>query len=172
LYKLQKKQGRIDKNLRILFENRVKFTIEQNFELEKHYKNIYHLNNDFFNYLTKSYLDFIKLTYTLAKNSTDDLTKTMFERKTNLSPAQKGENTTRLNILSKIKIYGSLEKAKELGIINRSTYKRYNDYLKIHNLSTTKIPIDIYQDFSLNFYYQKLALNNIKLFDISNKINL
>jgi len=158
---LNHKQKTVLRDLQKIFKDtRIKFTLTDS-PLNS-YNNIYPLKHEYFNYLVRKYYDFIQKNYSLKQNSTTELSKAIIQPK-----HLQINKTMKVRILSIIKTFGSLELAKSRGCLSYSTYKRYKKFLDSNNLSTTKVKIEIPQDWTFLKYRQKLNELEINIYDLN-----
>lgn len=149
-YMKQKTAGKVSREMRADFENVQKFTLGRS-KLVGHTK----MTSEVFNHLYTMFRDDIRKKYNVGKMSLDKLSHEV------LNENDKKNKTMKIRILALIKSFGSLEKAHEKKAISPSTLRRYKLFMAEKNLSTTKIPLNIEQDWKHLNYYSAIAKNCI-----------
>ena len=80
-------------------------------------------------------------------------------------------SSKKIKILTYIKTFGSLKRAYESGAFTKATYYRYKADLDKDNLSETKVPIRIHQDWSNQSYYRLLFNKGIGIVNITKNMD-
>lgn len=157
-YKRQKKMGKISPYLRKEFESVQRFTLGNSKILD-----CTKLPPSLFNFTFASFKQEIKKKFTIGNKSLDALTTVVIE-----APKDSG---VKIKILSFIKTFGSLKRAYEMGAFSRATYARYKTILEKKNLSETKVPVEINQDWTDSTYHRALFSKGVSISMITKNIN-
>lgn len=157
-YKRQKKLGKISNYLRNEFESVQRFTLGNS-----KIKDCTKLPPSLFNYTHAKFKEEIRKKFTIGKRSVDHLSNVVIN-----APKDSG---VRIKILSFIKTFGSLKRAYEMGAFSRATYARYKNILEQKNLSETKVPVQIEQDWTDNSYHRILFSKGVAISMITKNID-
>lgn len=82
----------------------------------------------------------------------------------------KQNRTMKIRILSMIKTFGSLERAKEKKAISKATYYNYMSFMNKKNLSSTNIKTNIDQDWTHQNYYNEISRQCLNINKIANSM--
>lgn len=156
-YKRQKKEGKISRYLRNEFESVQRFTLGNS-----KIRDCTKLPPSLFNYTYGKFKEEIRKKFTIGQKSVDHLTDVVIK--------QPQDSGVRIKILSYIKTFGSLKRAFEMKAFSRATYARYKNILEEKNLSETKVPIFINQDWTDNSYHRCLFNYGISISMITKNI--
>ena len=156
-YKKQKKSGKISRYLRNEFESVQRFTLA-NAKIMDCTK----LPPSLFNFTYGKFKEEIRKKFTIGKKSIDHLTNVVID-----APKDSG---VKIKILSYIKTFGSLKRAFEMGAFSRATYARYKNILEAKDLSETKVPVQINQDWTDSNYHRALFSKGISISMITKNI--
>ena len=156
-YKKQKKSGKISRYLRNEFESVQRFTLS-NAKIMDCTK----LPPSLFNFTYGKFKEEIRKKFTIGKKSVDHLTNVVID-----APKDSG---VKIKILSYIKTFGSLKRAFEMGAFSRATYARYKNILEAKDLSETKVPVQINQDWTDANYHRSLFSKGISISMITKNI--
>lgn len=126
------------------------------------FKKCYMMQPKFFNFLWANFKHDIEKKFAIKKMSVDTLRNEIVNGTKNSSK--------RIKILTYIKTFGSLKKAFESGAFTKATYYRYKAELDKENLSETKVPITINQDWSNQNYHRLLFSKGIAIASITKNI--
>ena len=157
-YKRQKKLGKISRYLRNEFESVQRFTLA-NSKIQDCTK----LPPALFNYTHAKFKEEIRKKFTIGKKSIDHLTNVVID-----APKDSG---VKIKVLSYIKTFGSLKRAYEMGAFSRATYARYKNILEAKNLSETKVPVQILQDWTDSSYHRLLFSKGVSISMITKNID-
>ena len=157
-YKRQKKEGKISNYLRKEFENVQRFTLGNSKILD-----CTKLPPALFNYTHAKFKEEIRKKFTIGKKSIDHLTNVVID-----APKDSG---VKIKVLSYIKTFGSLKRAFEMGAFSRATYARYKNILEVKNLSETKVPVQINQDWTDSNYHRVLFSKGVSVSMITKNID-
>lgn len=158
-YLKQKNSGRVEPYLLKEFETVRRFFLGK--PIFK--KDCYQITPKFFNFLWVSFKTDIEKKFSVGKMSVDSLRKQVVE-------GGKG-SSKKIKILTYIKTFGSLKRAYESGAFTKATYYRYKSDLEKDNLSETKVPIKIEQDWSNSYYHRKLFSKGISVANITKSMS-
>jgi hypothetical protein len=127
------------------------------------FKGGYQMTPKFFNFLWASFKSDILKKFTVGNMSVDTL------RNEAINGTK--SSSKRIKILTYIKTFGSLKRAYESGAFTKATYYRYKSELEKENLSETKVPIKIDQDWSNQAYHRFLFAKGVGLVTITKNMS-
>lgn len=157
-YLKQKKAGKVSRYLLNEFENVRPFFLGPPI-----FKGCYQMTPKFFNFLFAKFKHDIEKKFSVGKMSVDRLRNEVVNGTKSSSK--------RIKILTYIKTFGSLKRAYESGAFTKATYYRYKSDLEKENLSETKVPVRINQDWSNQSYHRILFSKGVGIVTITKNMD-
>lgn len=151
-YLKAKVKGKVTPQMRKDFELIQNFTLG-NSNMKGHVK----LDEFLFNHLYFMFREEIKKKFSIGRVSVDRLKHEV------INENEKVNRTIKIRILSLIKVFGSLQKAREKKAISDATFYRYRKYMENRELSEVNIKADIYQCWNSDRYFQAISVHGINV---------
>lgn len=159
-YLKAKVKGKVSPQMRKDFECVQNFTLG-NSKMKNHVK----LDDFLFNHLYSLFREDIRKKFSIGRVSVDRLKHEV------INENEKVNRTIKIRILSLIKVFGSLQKAREKKAISDATFYRYRNYMENRNLSEVNIKADIYQCWNSDRYYQAISGHGINVNFLTKDLN-